>query len=274
MRGGGRRCGDRGGGVGGCGAGGGGGGDFDLRARLGLWGLVWLGAAAQTDLPIPRLVVDDLHLVAVLQRLENRHGGRVARVPAVGGEVDESALEAALRNHVDAFDISPAAGNHHLFHPTPSNVVEDAGDANADTLGRVAARCPWTRGSGRRGGRCGDRGGLVIGATAQAEHEVKCALLLDVVVREQLVVLELLSCENQALLVGRDTLLVLNLRFQALDRVRRLGIERDGFTSKSFDENLHFGNLCFEFFGMWCVCVCRCFFESRSTSIFLSLYTR
>jgi len=203
--------------------------------------------------------------------------------------MDESALEAALRNHVDAFDISPAAGNHHLFHPTPSNVVEDAGDANADTLGRVAvvdgglglalarvvgARCPWTRGSGRRGGRCGRRVGLVISAAAQAEHEVKCALLLDVVVREQLVVLELLSCENQALLVGRDTLLVLNLRFQALDRVRRLGIERDGFTSKSFDENLHFGNLCFEFFGMWCVCVCRCFFESRSTSIFLSLYTR
>jgi len=166
--------------------------------------------------------------------------------------VNESALETALRNHVDAFDIAPAAGNHDLLHSAPSNVIEDAWDANADTLGRVAvvdgglglaldARCARPRRRPRRGGRRG-RGcrRLVIGSTTQAEHEMKSALLLDVVVREQLVVLELLSCENQALLVGRDALLVLNL---PLDRIRRLGIERDGFTGKSFDENLHFGNL-------------------------------
>merc|ERR1719327_1960523 len=48
-------------------------------------------------------------------------------------------------------------------------------------------------------------------ATAQAEDKVEGALLLDIVVREGAAVLELLAGEDQALLVGRDALLVLNL---------------------------------------------------------------
>merc|ERR1719198_195434 len=45
-------------------------------------------------------------------------------------------------------------------------------------------------------------------AAAQAEHQVEGRLLLDVVVREGAAVLELLAGEDQALLVGRDALLV------------------------------------------------------------------
>ena len=48
-------------------------------------------------------------------------------------------------------------------------------------------------------------------ATAQAEHQVKGRLLLDVVVRESAAVFELLAREDQALLIRRNALLVLDL---------------------------------------------------------------
>ena len=44
-------------------------------------------------------------------------------------------------------------------------------------------------------------------------------LLLDVVVRQRAAVLELLAGEDQALLVGRDALFVLDLGLDVLDRV-------------------------------------------------------
>ena len=49
-------------------------------------------------------------------------------------------------------------------------------------------------------------------AAAETEHEVERRLLLDVVVREGAAVFKLLAREDQALLVRRDALLVLNLR--------------------------------------------------------------
>jgi hypothetical protein len=54
---------------------------------------------------------------------------------------------------------------------------------------------------------------------AQAEHQVQRGLLLDVVVGERAPVLQLLAREDEALLVGRDALLVLNLLFHVLDGV-------------------------------------------------------
>ena len=63
-------------------------------------------------------------------------------------------------------------------------------------------------------------------------------LLLDVVVGEGAAVLELLASEDEALLVGRDALLVLDLGLDVLDRVRRLDLEGDGLTSEGLDENL------------------------------------
>jgi hypothetical protein len=52
---------------------------------------------------------------------------------------------------------------------------------------------------------------------------VQRRLLLDVVVSEGAAVFQLLASEDQSLLVGRDTLFVLNLLFDVLDGVRRLG---------------------------------------------------
>ena len=48
----------------------------------------------------------------------------------------------------------------------------------------------------------------LLATTTQAQHKVQSRLLLDVVVGESAAVLELLAGEDQALLIGRDTLLV------------------------------------------------------------------
>ena len=64
-------------------------------------------------------------------------------------------------------------------------------------------------------------------------------LLLDVVVRERAAVLELLAREDEALLVGRDALLVLDLLLHVVDRVARLDVERDGLAGEGLDEDLH-----------------------------------
>ena len=75
--------------------------------------------------------------------------------------------------------------------------------------------------------------------TAKAQHKVEGRLLLDVVVRESAAVLELLASEDQALLVWRDALLVLDLGLDVLDRVRWLNLERDGLARQGLDEDLH-----------------------------------
>ena len=63
--------------------------------------------------------------------------------------------------------------------------------------------------------------------------KVKGGLLLDVVVAEGAAVLELLAGEDQALLVGRDALLVLDLGLDIVDRVRGLDLEGDGLTREA-----------------------------------------
>ena len=56
-------------------------------------------------------------------------------------------------------------------------------------------------------------------------------LLLDVVVGEGTAVLELLSSEDQALLIRWDSLLVLDLGLDVVDGIRRLNLEGDGLAS-------------------------------------------
>merc|ERR1719335_1592936 len=75
--------------------------------------------------------------------------------------------------------------------------------------------------------------------TAEAKDKVERRLLLDVVVREGAAVLELLAREDEALLVRRDTLLVLDLSLDVLDGVVALHLEGDRLTRQSLDEDLH-----------------------------------
>ena len=57
-------------------------------------------------------------------------------------------------------------------------------------------------------------------SSSQSKNEMKSRLLLNVVVGEGSTVLELLSGEDESLLVGRNSLLVLDLSLDVVDRVR------------------------------------------------------
>ena len=76
--------------------------------------------------------------------------------------------------------------------------------------------------------------GLGDHTAAEAEHKVKGGLLLDVVISEGAAVLELLAREDQALLVGGDALLVLDLGLDHVDGVR--GLDLQGDWAKQRDE--------------------------------------
>ena len=75
--------------------------------------------------------------------------------------------------------------------------------------------------------------------TTKAEDQVKGGLLLDVVVGEGAAVLELLSSEDETLLVRGDAFLVLDLLLNGLDSVRGLDLEGDGLSGQSLNEDLH-----------------------------------
>ena len=63
---------------------------------------------------------------------------------------------------------------------------------------------------------------------------------MDVVIGEGSAVFELLSSEDESLLIWGNTLLVLDLGLDVLDGVSGLNIQSDGFTCKGLDEDLHF----------------------------------
>merc|ERR1711935_637189 len=73
----------------------------------------------------------------------------------------------------------------------------------------------------------------------QAEHKMKSALLLDVVVGESPAILELLASEDQPLLVRGDALLVLDLGLDVLDGVGWLNLKSDGLSGEGLHEDLH-----------------------------------
>ena len=74
---------------------------------------------------------------------------------------------------------------------------------------------------------------------SEAEDEMEGGLLLDVVVSQGPAVLELLAREDESLLVGRDSFLVLDLGLDVLDGVGGLNVEGDGLPGQGLDEDLH-----------------------------------
>merc|ERR1712012_1447903 len=68
---------------------------------------------------------------------------------------------------------------------------------------------------------------------------MESGLLLDVVIRKSTAVLELLAGEDETLLVGRDTLLVLDLSLDVVDGVGWLDLKSDGLSSEGLHEDLH-----------------------------------
>ena len=72
--------------------------------------------------------------------------------------------------------------------------------------------------------------------TTQPQHEVESGFLLNVVVGQSTAVLKLLASEDQALLVRRNALLVLDLRLDVVDGVGRLDLEGDGLAREGLNE--------------------------------------
>ena len=63
--------------------------------------------------------------------------------------------------------------------------------------------------------------------------------LLDVVVGQSTAIFELLTSEDQTLLIRGDALLVLNLRLDIVNGVRGFDIEGDSLSGQRLDEDLH-----------------------------------
>ena len=68
---------------------------------------------------------------------------------------------------------------------------------------------------------------------------MKGRFLLDVVIRKGTAVLQLLASEDQALLVGRDAFLVLNLSLDIVYGVTGLNIQGDRLACQGLDKDLH-----------------------------------
>ena len=68
---------------------------------------------------------------------------------------------------------------------------------------------------------------------------MKGRLLLDIVIGEGATIFKLLAGEDQALLVGGDALLVLNLGLDVVDGVGGLDLEGNGLAREGLNEDLH-----------------------------------
>ena len=77
--------------------------------------------------------------------------------------------------------------------------------------------------------------------SSKSEDQVESGLFLDVVVGEGSAVLELLTSEDESLLIWWDTFLVLDLSLDVFNGVSWLNIQGNGLSCKGLDENLHFG---------------------------------
>ena len=68
---------------------------------------------------------------------------------------------------------------------------------------------------------------------------MQSALLLDVVIRQGSTILQLLTGEDQALLVWWDAFSILDLCLHVIDGARSLNIEGDGIPRQCPHEDLH-----------------------------------
>jgi len=67
--------------------------------------------------------------------------------------------------------------------------------------------------------------------TSKPEDHVDCAFLCNVVIGETAIVLKLLACKDKSLLIGWNSLLVLDLLLHLVDRASKLQIKSDSFSS-------------------------------------------
>ena len=71
----------------------------------------------------------------------------------------------------------------------------------------------------------------LLTTTSQSQDQVKGRFLLDVVVRQSSTIFQLLTSKYQSLLVWRNTFLVLDLRLDIVNGVRRFDFQGNSLTS-------------------------------------------
>jgi len=76
-------------------------------------------------------------------------------------------------------------------------------------------------------------------ASSQSENQVKSRFLLDVVIWKSSAIFKLLSSEDESLLIGGDSFLILDLGLDVVNGIWGFNIEGDGLSSKGLDEDLH-----------------------------------
>ena len=76
-------------------------------------------------------------------------------------------------------------------------------------------------------------------SSSESEDHMNCALLLYVVVSEAPVILKLFACEDESLLVSRNSLSVLDELLEMGDAVSWLHLASHGLPSKCLHEDLH-----------------------------------
>jgi hypothetical protein len=81
--------------------------------------------------------------------------------------------------------------------------------------------------------------GRLDDTTSESQHQVQSRLLLDVVVAQGTTILQLLTSEDQSLLIRWDALLILNLALDGLNGITGLDIQRNCLTREGLDEDLH-----------------------------------
>ena len=75
--------------------------------------------------------------------------------------------------------------------------------------------------------------------SSKSENQVESWLFLNVVVWKSSSIFKLLSSENESLLIWWDSFFILDFSFNIFNGVCWFNIKSDGFSSKSFDEDLH-----------------------------------
>jgi len=79
----------------------------------------------------------------------------------------------------------------------------------------------------------------LLSAPTETQHQVQRGFFLDIVIAQRSAIFELFTGKDEALLIRRNSLLVLDLSFHIVDGVAGLHIECDGLAREGLDENLH-----------------------------------
>merc|ERR1712187_285428 len=78
-----------------------------------------------------------------------------------------------------------------------------------------------------------------LAASTKTQHQVQRGLLLDIIVRQGTSIFELLSREDEPLLIWWDALFILDLCLHVINRVAGFHVQRDRLARQRLDKNLH-----------------------------------